>query len=104
MRNVREVERCLRAIQANNRYLNAFTNIYSKESLLHDCILSEDRNASGVYSNDKYSLSVQTDRMEHTGSPLSSIDGLVIALKDNISARGLPTTCASETLRGSSDA
>ncbi len=33
------------------------------------------------------------------GRPLSALDGMTLAVKDNFCMRGLPTTCASNMLR-----
>ncbi len=42
----------------------------------------------------------EADKRISKGKALSAIDGIPIALKDNLCTKGIPTTCASDILRG----
>ncbi|KAI5794440.1 amidase signature domain-containing protein [Peziza echinospora] len=75
----REVQRCLGALSSQNAYLNAFTNVRLPESLMKEAALAGERLTAGT--------------------PLSPIDGKIIAVKDNICTDDIPTTCSSEMLR-----
>lgn len=69
----------LAQIQDRDRELNSFITL-DADGALEQARLSDTRRAAGA--------------------PLSPIDGIPYAAKDNISTRGLPTTCGSPMLTG----
>ncbi|KAI9747960.1 MAG: hypothetical protein M4579_007345, partial [Chaenotheca gracillima] len=75
---LREAQRCLKSQKAN-KALNAFI----------------------CYSDSEATLRAATDAASRyeEGSSLSAIDGKLIAVKDNIATKDIPTTCASAILR-----
>jgi len=74
------VEACLRAIDRENPQLNAFLHVNADEAR---------------------AAAREADRRRAAGeSPRSPLDGLPIAVKDNLSVRGQPCTCASRILAG----
>ncbi|KAJ3099870.1 hypothetical protein HDU97_002699 [Phlyctochytrium planicorne] len=70
---------CLRKIQKLNPSINAFSYIRDTADILADVTAAESRRSSGLAKSD--------------------VDGLLVAIKDNIAVRGLPLSCASGILK-----
>src|SRR5512142_2802130 len=69
-----------------------FNQIDKYESLLQSYISIQDR-------NELLKLAGESDRRWDKKSPLSLIDGIPVAVKDNIHSKGLNTSCASNILK-----
>ena len=72
-------EEYLRAIESANPALNAYVKTTPEEALA----------AAG-----------RVDQKLSAGEPLAPLEGIPMALKDNISTKGLETTCCSKILKG----
>ncbi|KAJ3217958.1 hypothetical protein HDU67_006986 [Dinochytrium kinnereticum] len=83
MASSRAVQRCMKAIKLHNPSINAFNHVCDSAEALAAASEADDRLAKGA-----------------SRGPL---DGVPIAIKDNICVRGMPLTCASAILRGRSD-
>ncbi len=64
-------------IEEKNKLLNAYVTVNAKKALI---------------------LAEESDKRRHNGALLSTIDGIPYASKDNISTKGIRTTCASKIL------
>ncbi|KAL8824376.1 MAG: hypothetical protein Q9170_008179 [Blastenia crenularia] len=79
-RLAQQAKQCLRK-RAEHSQLNAFVpSTTNQEAILLACQAADERQA--------------------TGNPLSSIDGQLVAIKDNICTSEQPTTCGSQMLQG----
>lgn len=72
-------EEYLRAMESANPALNAYVKTTPEEALA----------AAG-----------RVDQKLSAGEPLAPLEGIPMALKDNISTKGLETTCCSKILKG----
>ncbi len=72
------VEACLTAIARRDRNVRAFLDVWEEDAL---------RRAEDV------------DRRRAAGQPVGPLQGLPVAVKDNLCTAGKPTTCASRMLR-----
>ncbi|MCA9037429.1 MAG: Asp-tRNA(Asn)/Glu-tRNA(Gln) amidotransferase subunit GatA [Planctomycetaceae bacterium] len=71
-------EQCLEQIERQNPTLNAFLSVQAAEALQQ---------------------ADEIDQRRMAGQPVGSLQGLPIALKDNICTKGRPTTCGSRMLQ-----
>ena len=71
------VEACLASIEAQNPSINAFLEVFAEDALAE---------------------ATQSDQRRRDGRTLSALDGVPIALKDNILVKGRRCTCASRML------
>lgn len=72
-------ESYLRAIEKKNPVLNAYVKVTPEEAL---------------------SAAKRVDEKLAAGEPLAPLEGIPMALKDNLSTKGLETTCCSKILKG----
>ena len=72
-------ESYLRAIEKKNPVLNAYVKVTPEEAL---------------------SAAKRVDEKLAAGKPLAPLEGIPMALKDNLSTKGLETTCCSKILKG----
>ncbi|KAG5519198.1 hypothetical protein PMAC_002286 [Pneumocystis sp. 'macacae'] len=79
MELVKQAKFHLNRINKLNKYLNVFTNLADRDSIL--------KNIDDSFS--RY----------NEGNPLSKLDGRIIAIKDNICTKDMPTTCSSYMLK-----
>jgi len=70
---------CLDRIRATDERLGAFLHVAEETALAR---------------------ARESDRRRREGNALGALDGVPVALKDNISTAGMPTTCASRILEG----
>ncbi|KAI8845413.1 amidase [Chytridium lagenaria] len=79
MMNKKAVAECLRSIGARNTSINAFTYVRPSSELVD--------------------AANQADNRAARGGGRGALDGVVVAVKDNLCVKGLPLTCASNALR-----
>ena len=93
-----QAKQCLKN-QLEYQHLGAFVPSTSNaESVLEHSWAADERHRNGG-SPSCWLNAAFNDSDDLAGSPLSTIDGQLVAIKDNICTTHQPTTCASETLQ-----